>query len=65
MKFVNKVKIHTTIVMLLFSILFMYKLKSRLGIDLLNGPHTPNLIEQWTGGLIKAEWIDFNYIRRP
>jgi len=66
MKFANKVKLNTTIVVLfLASILFMYKLKTRLGINLFNGPHTPNLIEQWTGALIKADWIDFNYIRRP
>jgi hypothetical protein len=66
MKFANKVKLNTTIALLfLASILFMYKLKTRLGINIFNGPHTPNLVEHWTGGLIKAEWIDFNYIRRP
>ncbi len=51
-----------TVTLILFSIVPMYKLKSRLGINLLNGPHTPELIEKWTDGLIKAEWIDRNYI---
>jgi hypothetical protein len=51
-----------TVTLILFSIVPMYKLKSRVGINLFNGPHTPELIEKWTGGLIKAEWIDRNYI---
>lgn len=62
----SKVK-HNTIIagMILFSLIPLYKAKSRLGINLFNGGHTPNLIEKWTGGLIEAEWIDHNYIRRP
>lgn len=47
------------------SIVPAYKLKTRLGVNLLPGGHTPSVVEKWTGGLIKAKWIDRNYIRRP
>lgn len=49
---------------ILFLAIPFYKLKSRAGVNLLPGPHTPDLIENWTGGVIKAEWIERNYIRR-
>jgi len=62
----NKVKYSSIIALtILFSFIPLYKAKSRLGINLLNGSHTPDLIEKWTGGLIEADWIDHNYFRKP
>ena len=62
----NKVKYSSIIALtILFSFIALYKAKSRLGINLLNGSHTPDLIEKWTGGLIEADWIDHNYFRKP
>lgn len=62
----NKVKVNVTIVaLILISLIPIYKLKSRLGIDFFHSSHGPELIEKWTGGLIKAEVIKRNYIRRP
>ncbi len=62
----NKVKVNvTTVALILISLIPIYKLKSRLGIDFLQSSHGPELIEKWTGGLIKAEVIKRNYIRRP
>jgi hypothetical protein len=49
---------------LMLSVIPLYKIKSRLGINILPGLHTPNLVEEWTGGSIKARWIDRNYFRR-
>ena len=42
-----------------------YKLKTRLGVDLLPDDHAPLMVEKLTGGLVKARWIKRNYIRRP
>ncbi len=62
----NKVKQNaTTVALILISLIPIYKLKSRLGIDFFHRSHGPELIEKWTGGLIKAEVIKRNYIRRP
>ncbi len=49
----------------MFSVIPGYKIKTKLGVDLLPGPHTPNLVEELTGRLIKARWVDRNYFRRP
>lgn len=62
----NKVKFNTIIMLLiLVSLIPMYKLKSRVGIDFFHSSHGPDLVEKWTGGLIKAEVIRRNYIHRP
>lgn len=62
----NKVKVNvTTVALILLSLIPIYKLKSRLGIDFFHSSHGPELIEKWTGGLIKAEVIKRNYLRRP
>lgn len=50
---------------LMFSIIPIYKAKSRLGVNILPGPHTPDLVEEVTGGLFKARWVDRDYIHRP
>lgn len=42
-----------------------YKLKTRLGVDLIPDSHAPMMVEKLTGGLVKARWIKRNYIRRP
>ena len=42
-----------------------YKLKTRLGVDLVPDSHAPAMVEKLTGGLVKARWIKRNYIRRP
>lgn len=55
----------TSSLIFMFSILPVYKVKTRLGVNILPGSHTPNLVEKWTGGLLKARWIDRNYVRRP
>ncbi|HEY9781032.1 MAG TPA: hypothetical protein V6D09_12945 [Leptolyngbyaceae cyanobacterium] len=34
-------------------------------MNILPGPHTPDLVEEVTGGLFKARWVDRNYIRHP
>jgi hypothetical protein len=47
------------------SIVPAYKLKSRMGFDIIPGPHTPHLVERLTRGKIKAEWVDRNWLRRP
>ncbi len=62
----NKVKLNVTIAaLILLSLIPIYKLKSRLGIDIFHSYHGPKLIEKWARGLIKAEVIKRNYIRRP
>lgn len=62
----NKVQVNFTIIaLILISLIPIYKLKSRLGIDFFHSSHGPELIEKWTGGLIKTEVIKRNYIRRP
>ena len=53
----------STIIM--FSIIPAYKVKGRLGVNILPGPHTPDIVESATGGLFKARWVDRDYIRRP
>lgn len=50
---------------LVSSIIPMYKAKSKLGVNILPGPHTPDLVEEVTGGLFKARWVDRNYIHHP
>lgn len=54
-----------TIMVGMFSVIPFYKFKSRMGVNILPGQHTPVLVEKKTRGLIKARWIDRNYIRRP
>lgn len=62
----NKVKSYTIFgLLILFSLIPMYKLKSRLGINFFKDAHGSELVEKWTGGLIKADWIKHNYIHRP
>ena len=62
----NKVQVNvTTVALILISLIPIYKLKSRLGIDFFHSSNGTELIEKWTGGLIKAEVIKRNYIRRP
>ncbi|WP_256498733.1 hypothetical protein [Chroococcidiopsis sp. CCNUC1] len=36
-----------------------------MGVNILPGPHTPNLVEKLTRGKFKAEWVDRNWFRRP
>lgn len=55
--------IATLLVML--SIIPAYKIKSRMGFNIIPGPHTPHLVERITRGKIKAEWVDRNWFRRP
>ena len=55
--------IATLVVML--SIIPAYKVKSRMGFNIIPGPHTPYLVERLTKGMIKAEWVDRNWFRRP
>ena len=50
---------------IMLSAIPFYKVKSRLGVDIIRGPHTPNLIEDLTGGLFKARWIDRDYVHLP
>ncbi len=50
---------------ILLAVIPAYKLKSRLGVNILSERHGPELVEEWTGGLIEAKWINRNYIRRP
>jgi hypothetical protein len=49
----------------LLAIIPAYKVKSRMGVNILPGPHTPNLMEKLTRGKFKAEWVDRNWFRRP
>ena len=64
-KFKLKNNLFVTSFILLVTVIPAYKLKSRLGVDVLPGGHTPDVVEKWTGGLIKARWVDRDYIRRP
>lgn len=50
---------------IMFSVIPAYKVKSRLGVNILPGGHTPDLLEHLTGGLFKARWVDRNYVQRP
>ena len=50
---------------IMFSVIPAYKVKSRLGVNILPGGHTPDLLEQLTGGLFKSRWVDRNYVQRP
>lgn len=61
----KKVAIYTLLALVL--VVPTYKLKSRMHINLIkDGQHTPDKLEKWSGGLIKASWIDdINFIRRP
>lgn len=49
----------------MLSVIPTYKVKSRLGVNILPGRHTPDLIEDLTGGLFKARWIDRDYVHYP
>ena len=51
--------------LLMLAIIPAYKAKSRMGVNILPGPHTPNLVEKLTRGKFKAEWVDRNWFRRP
>ena len=50
---------------IMFSVIPVYKVKSRLGVNILPGSHTPDLLEDLTGGLFKSRWIDRDYVQRP
>ena len=52
-------------VVIMISLIPFYKFKSRMGVDILPGGHTPKVVEKLTGGLFKAKWVDRNYVRRP
>ena len=50
---------------IMFSVIPFYKVKSRLGVDILPGRHAPDLLEHLTGGLFKARWVDRDYVHLP
>jgi hypothetical protein len=52
-------------ILITLSIIPAYKLKTRMRVNILPGPHTPNLVEKLTRGKFKAEWVDRNWLRRP
>ena len=61
----KKQQVAIATILIMFSIIPTYKAKSRMGVNILPGPHTPNLVEKLTRGKFKAEWVDRNWFRRP
>lgn len=51
--------------LIIISAIPFYKVKTRMGVDILPGRHAPDLLEDWTGGLFKARWVDRDYVYLP
>ena len=51
--------------LIIISVIPFYKVKTRMGVDILPGRHAPDLLEDLTGGLFKARWVDRDYVHLP
>lgn len=51
--------------LVIISVIPFYKVKTRMGVDILPGRHAPDLLEDLTGGLFKARWVDRDYVHLP
>lgn len=60
-----KIYIAAALTVLVLISLPLYKLKSRAGINIFPGGHTPKILERITHGLFKASWVDKDYLKRP